>query len=114
MQINYRIKAKKYSIEAINKFYVKEKNIFQKNPLSSNDVFFNPIDISDHTIPNGNSVMLLNLTRLGFEVEAKKLAESLNGYLNNYRSFMTSSIKAIDFYGEYSKNKNCTEEGCRL
>jgi uncharacterized protein len=114
MQINYRIKAKKYSIEAINKFYVKEKNIFQKNPLSSNDVFFNPIDISDHTIPNGNSIMLLNLTRLGFEVEAKKLAESLNGYLNNYRSFMTSSIKAIDFYGEYSKNKNCTEEGCRL
>tara|TARA_B110000881_G_C18588267_1_gene526240 strand:+ start:1029 stop:2741 length:1713 start_codon:yes stop_codon:yes gene_type:complete len=112
LQIEYRIKAKKYSKLAIDKFYSKENNIFQKNPLNSDDIFFKPIDISDHTVPNGNSIMLLNLTRLGFEDEAKKLSSSLNGYLNNYKSYMTSSIKSLDFYHEYSKNIKCTDEGC--
>ena len=91
-----------------------EKNIFQKNRISANDLFLAPIDISDHTIPNGNSIMLINFTRLGFMQEAKDLANSLNCYLNNYKSSMLSSVKAIDFFSEISTGKNCNEEGCSL
>ena len=39
------------------KVFLKSKNIFQ-NPIDTNDLFISPIDISDHTIPNGNSIML--------------------------------------------------------
>ena len=60
---------------------MKEKNIFQKNPKNNNDIFFKPIDIGDNTIPNGNAIMLINLVRLGMMDEAKKLSDSLNGYL---------------------------------
>ena len=42
--------------------------------------------------------MLINLTKLGFYTEAKKLSESLHGYLNIYKNYMVSSIKALDFY----------------
>ena len=42
----------------------------------------NPIDISDNTIPNANSVMLINLSRLGYMELANELSNSLNGYLN--------------------------------
>jgi uncharacterized protein len=114
LQIEYRIKAKEYSKLAIDKFYSKSNNIFQKTPLDSDDIFFKPIDISDHTVPNGNAIMLLNLTKLGFEDEAKKLSISLNGYLNNYKSYMTSSIRSLDFFNEHLKNKKCTDEGCLL
>ena len=110
----YRIKAKELCQKTIENFYIKEKNIFQKNRISTNDLFFAPIDISDHTIPNGNSIMLINFTRLGFMQEAKDLANSLNCYLNNYKSFMLSSVKAIDFFSEISTGKNCNEEGCSL
>ena len=60
--------------------------------------FFKPIDIGDNTIPNGNAIMLVNLTRLRMMEEAKKLSISLNGYLNIYKSHMISSLRAIDFF----------------
>jgi len=93
----YKDLARKISYEAIRKFYLSDKNIFQKNPIDNNDVFFKPIDISDNTIPNGNSIMLINLTRLGMMDEAKKLSDSLNGYLNIYKNNMMTSLRAIDF-----------------
>ena len=34
-------------------------------------VFLVLIDIGDHTIPNGNAIMLINLVRLGMMNEAK-------------------------------------------
>ena len=58
MNFRYKDQAKKLCIEAISKFYVEEKNIFQKNKITNNDIFFKPIDIGDNTIPNGNAVML--------------------------------------------------------
>ena len=79
MNFKYKDLAKKLSIEAMNKFYLKEKNIFQKNQKDNNDIFFTPIDIGDNTIPNGNAIMLINLIRLGLMNEAKNLANSLNG-----------------------------------
>ena len=114
MNFKYKDLAKKLVIEAMNKFYIKGKNIFQKSPINNNDVFFKPIDIGDNTIPNGNAIMLINLIRLGMMDEAKKLCNSLNGYLNVYKNHMLTSLRAIDFFNNVEKGKNCNEQGCGL
>ncbi len=114
MNFKYKDLSKKLSLEAINKFYLSDKNIFQKSPKTNNDVFFNPIDIGDNTIPNGNAIMLINLVRLGMMEEAKKLSDSLNGYLNIYKNHMMTSLRAIDFYSNVKDGKNCNEHGCKI
>ena len=108
----YLFKAKELCSETINFFYIKEKSIFQKNIVSSNDLFHKPIDISDGNIPNGNSIMLLNFSRLSMKNEAKELSDSLNGYLNIYKSLMASSLKSIEYFKSIDSSKNCTTEGC--
>jgi len=114
MNFRYKDLANKLSIEAMNKFYLKEKSIFQKNQKNNNDIFFKPIDIGDNTIPNGNAIMLINLIRLGLTDEAKNLANSLNGYLNNYKTHMMTAIRALDFFNNISSGKNCNELGCKI
>ena len=109
---NYLFKAKNLCQKTIELFYVKEKSIFQKNIVSNNDLFHKPIDISDNNIPNGNSIMLLNFSRLGMKTEGRELSNSLNGYLNIYKSLLTSSLKSIDYFDMIESNKNCTENGC--
>ena len=61
------------------------KIYFKKTREKITMFFFRPIDIGDNTIPNGNAIMLINLIRLGMIDEAKKLSDSLNGYLNIYK-----------------------------
>ncbi len=114
MNFKYKNLAKKLSIEAINKFYLREKNIFQKNQKDNNDIFFTPIDIGDNTIPNGNAIMLINLIRLGLMDESKNLADSLNGYLNIYKNHMMTAIRALDFFNNIRFGKNCNEKGCKI
>ena len=114
MNFRYKDLANKLSIEVMNKFYLKEKGIFQKNQKNNNDIFFKPIDIGDNTIPNGNAIMLINLIRLGLKDEAKNLANSLNGYLNIYKSHMMTAIRALDFFNNISSGKNCNEQGCKI
>ena len=114
MNFKYRDLAKKLSLESINKFYLKEKNIFQKNPKNNNDIFFTPIDIGDNTIPNGNAIMLINFIKLGMMDEAKKLSDSLNGYLNIYKNHMMTAIRALDFFNNVYSGKNCNEQGCKI
>ena len=114
MNFNYKNLAKKITRKAFSKFYLNEKNIFQKNLKENNDVFFKPIDIGDSTIPNANAIMLINLVRLGMMDEAEKLSKSLNGYLNVYKSHMITSLKAIDFFQSRLKNKNCSVDGCEI
>ena len=109
---NYVLKAKELCKKTIELFFVKEKNIFQKNIISKNDIFHKPIDISDNNIPNGNSIMLLNFSRLGMKHESKELFESLNSYLNVYKPLMASSLKAIDYYKSIEAKKNCTDNEC--
>jgi len=58
--------------------------------------------------------MLINFIRLGLKNESKILAESLNGYLNSYKTHMASSIKAIDFYNNNLVNNKCGEKGCLI
>ena len=114
MNFKYKDQAKKLCDEAIFKFYINEKNIFQKNKKINNDIFFKPIDISDNTIPNGNAIMLINLTRLGEIEKANKLAASLNGYLNIYKNHMMTAIRALDFFNNINSDKNCNEHGCKI
>ena len=114
MNFKYKDLAKKMSFEALDKFFVIDKHIFQKNPKTNNDVFLKPIDIGDNTIPNGNSIMLINLVRLGMMDTAKKLSESLNGYLNIYKNNMMTSLRAIDFFNNTKEGKNCNEQGCNI
>ena len=111
---NYLFKAKKLCQKTIELFYIKEKSIFQKNVIATNDIFYKPVDISDGNIPNGNSVMLLNFTRLRMKSEATELSVSLNGYLNVYKSLMASAIKSIDYLNTIDANKNCTDKGCLI
>ena len=113
MNFKYKDLAKKLCSETKNKFYIAEKDIFQKNQKENNDIFFKPIDIGDNTIPNGNAVMLINLIRLGFTNDAKKLSDSLNGYLNVYKNHMMTAIRAIDFFNNIEAGKNCNEQGCK-
>ena len=114
MNFKYKDLARKMTYEALNKFFLTDKNIFQKNPKNSNDIFLKPIDIGDNTIPNGNAIMLINLIRLGMMEEAKKLSDSLNGYLNIYKNHMMTSVRAIDFFNNVKEGKNCNEQGCNI
>ena len=114
MNFKYKNYANKLSEETFSKFYVKEKNIFQKNQKENNDIFFNPIDIGDNTIPNGNAMMLINLVRLGMMKEAKILSDSLNGYLNIYKNHMMTAVRALDYFNNINSGKKCTEQGCNI
>ena len=58
--------------------------------------------------------MLINLVRLGMMDEAKKICDSLNGYLNIYKNHMMTSIRAIDFFNNIKEGKNCNEQGCKI
>ena len=112
MNFKYKDYANKLTVETFSKFYVKEKNIFQKNQKDNNDIFFNPIDIGDNTIPNGNAMMLINLVRLGMMKEAKILSDSLNGYLNIYKNHMMTAVRGLDYFNNINSGKKCTEQGC--
>ena len=114
MNFKYKDLAKKFCLESFEKFYLEDKNIFQKNTKKNNDIFIKPIDIGDNTIPNGNAIMLINLIRLGMMDEAKKLCNSLNGYLNIYKNHMMTSLRAIDYFNNIQEGKNCNEQGCKI
>ena len=114
MNFKYKDLAKKFSLEALEKFYLAEKIFFKKIPVNNNDIFLKPIDIGDNTIPNGNAMMLINFIRLGMMDEAEKLCNSLNGYLNIYKNHMMTSLKAIDFFNNIKDGKNCNERGCKI
>ena len=114
LNFKYKDLAKKLSQEAKEKFFLEDKNIFQKSPKNQNDLFFKPIDIGDNTIPNGNAIMLINFVKLGMMEEAKKLSHSLNGYLNIYKNHMMTAVKAVDFFNNIKEGKNCNVQGCKI
>ena len=114
LKTNYLLKAKELCKKTIELFYVKDKSIFQKNIVATNDLFHKPIDISDGNIPNGNAVMLLNFSRLKMNNEAEELSKSLNGYLNIYKLSMASALKSIDYFNAQDNNKNCNDKGCLI
>ena len=114
MNFKYKDLALKMTNEAVSKFFLKDKNIFQKNSIDNNDVFFKPIDIGDGAIPNGNAIMLINFIRLGMMDMAEKLSAGLNSYLNIYKNHMMTSLRALDFFKNIVDGKNCNQTGCNL
>ena len=89
--------------EAWDLFYNNESKLLQKNKLKSNDMFVNPIDISDNNIPNGNSFYLLLCNKL-FNISGdnnwseKKdiLSKSFHASINSNFSQMFSYLKVLD------------------
>ena len=47
-------------------------------------------------MPNGNSIMLVNLVRLGMMDDAQRLADSLNGYLNVRKLLAIWNLKDME------------------
>ena len=46
-------------------------------------------------------------------MKRKNYQQVSNGYLNIYKNFMISSLKALDFFNEINSGKNCNTEGCK-
>ena len=78
MNFKYKDLAKKLTQEAISKFFIVDKNIFQKNPKDNDDVFFRPIDI-------GAKVRLEEIEAMAF-VKFNLLADALSTRSEPYLS----------------------------
>ena len=120
--INYLNDAKDTMQKTWDLFYDKNNKILQKNPVEQNDLFVSPVDISDHNIPNGNSVFLISCKKLEaitgeskWQSMGKELMSSVHSFLNLHSSQMVSYIKNLDmceelttftFFGNIEEFKN--------
>ncbi len=100
-------KCEKIMEESWELFFNKENNLLQKNILKSNDLFVQPIDISDNNIPNGNSMYLLICSKLKNITNNKSWAEKLDILSKSFHSFinynfsqMFSYLKTLDICAE--------------
>ena len=94
---------KKIMLDTWELFFNDEYNLLQKNIIKNNDLFINPIDISDNNIPNGNSVYLIvcnklkNITRdSNWQNKIDLLSKTFHSYINYNFSQMFSFIKTLD------------------
>ena len=100
-------KCEKKMEETWNLFFNKENNLLQKNILKYNDLFVQPLDISDSNIPNGNSIYLLICSKLS-NITNKKLwtekldilSKSFHTFVNYNFSQMFSYLKILDICEE--------------
>ena len=84
-------------------FFNNNYQLLQKNIIKNNDLFVNPIDITDNNIPNGNSIYLNvcnKLKNITNENEWQKkidiLSKTFHSYINYNFSQMFSFIKVLD------------------
>ena len=121
-KISYLNDAKKIMKKTWDLFYDKSNKILQKNSINDNDLFVSPSDISDHNIPNGNSIFLINCKKLevitgesSWKNMSKELVQSFHSYLNLHALQMVSYIKNLDmceelttftFFGDIKKYEN--------
>jgi len=122
----YLNKCKLISEKVWELFYSEENNFLQKNIIKENDLFIEPIDISDNNIPNGNSIYLIICNKLKnitandkWQKKIDILSKSYHSYINFNFSQMFSYIKAlnicendvtISLFGEYKNNKKLLKE----
>ena len=110
-EINGDIKSLKKCTDLINEawelFFNEEIKLLQKNKIKNNDLFINPIDISDNNIPNGNSIFLLIINKLYDITEEDKwlnkckiLSQSFHSLINDNFSQMFSYLKILDMIEE--------------
>jgi len=113
---------KKIMNNAWDLFFNNNYQLLQKNVIKNNDLFVNPIDITDNNIPNGNSIYLNvcnKLKNITNENEWQKkidiLSKTFHSYINYNFSQMFSFIKVLDlceknltitFHGNNEKYKN--------
>ena len=116
----------KIMIEAWELFFNNEYKLLQKNVVKYNDLFVNPIDISDNNLPNGNSIYLKicnklkNITNQNeWQKKIDILSKTFHSYINYNYSQMFSFIKILDICeknvtitlsGEYEKYKVILKE----
>ena len=88
-------------------FNFSEQVWFLHNIINSNDLFVNPIDISDNNIPNGNSFYLFICNKLHNVTNDKTwnekidiLSKSFHTYINYNFSQMFSYLKILDICEE--------------
>ena len=117
---------KKIMLDAWELFFNDEYNLLQKNITKKNDLFINPIDISDNNIPNGNSIYLIvcnklkNITRdNNWQNKIDLLSKTFHSYINYNFSQMFSFIKTLDiceknitinFHGNYMQYKKILKQ----
>jgi len=94
---------KEVMMKAWENFYNDKHNLLQKNNYRNNDLFVQPIDISDNNLPNGNSMYLLvcnKLKNITLENTWQKridiLSKTFHSYINFNFSQMFSFIKILD------------------
>ena len=109
-----------------NLFFNENYGLLQKNVLKTNDLFVDPVDISDNNLPNGNSVYMLvcnklkNITNeLDWQNKINILGKTFHSYLNYNFSQMFSFIKILDiceknitltFNGDYKNYKKILKQ----
>ena len=88
-------------------FFNEDHNLLQKNTVRQNDIFTNPVDITDNNIPNGNSVYFYVINKLHDITEnsswgdkLNKLSQSFHAFINTNFSQMFSYYKSLDIYEE--------------
>ena len=112
----------KIMTEAWELFFNNDYNLLQKNVIKNNDLFINPIDITDNNIPNGNSIYLMVCNKLAnisnngqWKDKIDLLSKTFHSYLNYNYSQMFSFIKILDickknititFNGDYEEYQN--------
>jgi len=117
---------KKIMLDTWELFFNDEYNLLQKNITKKNDLFINPIDISDNNIPNGNSIYLIvcnklkNITRdNNWQNKVDLLSKTFHSYINYNFSQMFSFIKTLDicennitinFHGNYMQYKKILKQ----
>ena len=84
-----------------------KEGVLQKNKVKSNDLFVEPIDLSDNNIPNGNSIYLFICNKLfnisenpNWKEKKDILSKSFNSHINSNFSQMFSYIKILDICEE--------------
>ena len=112
---DYEIDNNKNSLENCKKlmndiwdlFYDPKNQLLQKNIIKSNDLFVNPIDISDGNIPNGNSIYLLICNKLlnitensDWLTKKDTLSKSFHSSINSNFTQMFSYLKVLDICEE--------------
>tara|TARA_Y100000590_G_scaffold21433_1_gene24894 strand:- start:2044 stop:3996 length:1953 start_codon:yes stop_codon:yes gene_type:complete len=88
-------------------FLNNKSGCLQKNPIKKNDLFTNPVDISDNNIPNGNSIYIYIINKL-YNITADKfwkdkieiLQKTFHSLINYNFSQMFSYIKTLDICDE--------------
>ena len=88
-------------------FFNENHNLLQKNTVNQNDIFTDPIDITDNNIPNGNSIYFYVINKLhditenpSWNDKLNKLSQSFHAFINSNFSQMFSYYKSLNIYEE--------------